>query len=88
MPKKDGTGPMGLGTKTGRGLGICNEDNTKTDFAFQGIRAGRGRKCRSGFGCGFGAERYSAENKKNVLKQKKEALQNKMDLLDRQINTL
>lgn len=30
MPNKDGTGPAGLGPRTGRGLGDCPED-TKTE---------------------------------------------------------
>ena len=27
MPRRDGTGPMGMGTMTGRGSGFCNSDN-------------------------------------------------------------
>ena len=29
MPRLDGTGPQGLGTKTGRGMGRCNNILTK-----------------------------------------------------------
>jgi len=28
MPRRDGTGPMGLGPMTGRGLGFCNGFST------------------------------------------------------------
>ena len=24
MPRRDGTGPMGMGSRTGRGMGSCN----------------------------------------------------------------
>ncbi len=40
MPRRDGTGPMGMGTKTGRGTGFCTGAVTKESFG--------------GFGCGFG----------------------------------
>ncbi|MBU4368989.1 DUF5320 family protein, partial [Patescibacteria group bacterium] len=41
MPKLDGTGPMGQGAGTGRGLGPCGG----------GMRRGWG--CRGGYGFGF-----------------------------------
>ncbi|HOP65805.1 MAG TPA: DUF5320 domain-containing protein [Bacilli bacterium] len=31
MPKLDGTGPLGEGPKTGRGLGKCNPDTKNND---------------------------------------------------------
>ncbi|MCK8827659.1 DUF5320 domain-containing protein [Natroniella acetigena] len=43
IPRKDGTGPDGLGSKTGRGLGPCGTDegnNSKVG------RRGKGRKGR------------------------------------------
>lgn len=51
MPRRDGTGPMGLGAMTGRGLGACTGVNAPVygGFGF-GWRRGVGR----GFGCGFG----------------------------------
>lgn len=41
MPKFDGTGPMGQGARTGRGLGPCNG----------GMKRGWG--CGGGYGLGF-----------------------------------
>lgn len=49
MPKRDGTGPMGSGAKTGRGLGPCDDENTATPF-FRRDRADR----TAGFGRGIG----------------------------------
>jgi hypothetical protein len=41
MPRKDGTGPMGPGTMTGRGLGLCRCINAE----------------RCGLGMGYGLRR-------------------------------
>ncbi|PMP86778.1 MAG: hypothetical protein C0174_00595, partial [Thermodesulfobium narugense] len=41
MPRGDGTGPLGQGPMTGRGLGYCS-DNTLPGFAAAGYRIGRG----------------------------------------------
>ncbi|MBF4693415.1 DUF5320 domain-containing protein [Fusibacter ferrireducens] len=54
MPRRDGTGPMGEGTLTGRGLGHCdngedrafNTENQSFDKPAKGI--GRGRNCMGG----------------------------------------
>ena len=56
MPGLDGTGPMGQGSGTGRGLGRCNPVNdTDTNNNFQrplggGFGRGMGRGCGRGFG--------------------------------------
>jgi len=44
MPRRNGTGPMGMGSRTGRGLGTCT-DNTAPGFDQQ---------YNQGFGRGFG----------------------------------
>lgn len=44
MPNRDGTGPLGLGPLTGRGLGPCG----------RGLRRGLDRGFGMGFGRGFG----------------------------------
>ncbi len=54
MPRNDRTGPMGLGSKTGRGLGLCNtKDNKTLDNTF-GRGFGRGRGLGQGNGRGLG----------------------------------
>lgn len=68
MPRRDGTGPMGLGSKTGRGLGPCKGEIDKSNViagfgrAF-GNRRGRGR----GFGRYFAANQASFMTKKDIL---------------------
>jgi len=54
MPRNDRTGPMGLGSKTGRGLGLCNNnDNKSLDNTF-GRGLGRGQGVGQGYGRGLG----------------------------------
>jgi len=47
MPNRDGTGPLGKGPGTGRGLGPCNKGQKTTDLGpcgmVRGTGAGRGR---------------------------------------------
>ncbi len=45
MPGRDGSGPMGAGPRTGRGMGFCQ--------GYAGTRGGR-RGCGFGRGFGFG----------------------------------
>lgn len=56
MPKFDGTGPMGKGPKTGRGLGPCAGGKTSGG---RGMGRGRGR------GFAQGAQEQSDKPKKN-----------------------
>ena len=61
MPRKDGTGPMNGGPKTGRGLGNCT--NGETTLSENGL-GGSGRGL-GGFGSGkrnFAAENQSGGN--------------------------
>ena len=50
MPKKDGTGPEGKGSKKGRGLGNCVTEKTKEENNLGrglGNRKGRGNRHRN-----------------------------------------
>lgn len=50
MPGKNGTGPMGQGSMTGRGLGPCSTDSGRQIYDYFG--RGMGLGCRRGFGRG------------------------------------
>lgn len=69
MPGRDGTGPLGLGPLTGRGLGPC----------------GRGLAFRRGFGAGNyyrkGLE-LTREEKIKILKAEKEAIEKELSKLE------
>jgi len=57
MPRRDRTGPMGAGARSGRDLGMCADVNDGgQDFsAGYGMGGGRGggQRARNGFGAGF-----------------------------------
>jgi len=55
MPSGDRTGPRGLGSRTGRGLGYCADYDTPGYT--KGPRMGFGRSWGSGYGRGFGCGR-------------------------------
>ena len=59
MPRRDQTGPLGAGPKTGRGLGDCgpnSETNEQSTNSTLGFGAGQGCQGR-GRGRGFGRRR-------------------------------
>jgi len=53
MPFRDGTGPSGQGSRTGRGAGNCAGQGGAGRFGGRGLGLGRGGRGR-GFGQGFG----------------------------------
>ena len=55
MPNQDGSGPQGLGSKTGRGLGPCNPGSNVV--APQGGTGGRAGQFGTNRGSGFGGQR-------------------------------
>lgn len=52
MPRRDGTGPQGMGPMTGRGAGRCAENNTQGNLNPRGGAGFGGRM--AGHGCGRG----------------------------------
>lgn len=76
MPYKDGTGPEGRGPLTGRGFGPC----------------GRGFGRKMGFrrfaGYGFGYQRITKEEEKEMLKAAKEDLQAELADIDKKLAEL
>ena len=66
MPRRDKTGPQGLGSMTRRGLGICNPTGVTPGFAGSlkrgfGIGSGRG----TGTGRGRGRGRVTGQGGRN-----------------------
>ncbi len=94
MPWGDGTGPMGLGPRTGRGLGFCAGFN-RPGYSWRG-GFGRGLGWRSGFCRGFGwrwfwqgqmpAQPLSEEQQKQYLKARLSALEQEANLIREQLN--
>jgi len=73
MPRKDGTGPAGIGAKTGRGLGPCQTAVKQTPQAAR----------RGGLGRGFGRQSsvFSANNQ-SVVGEKQESEKKLSEIAD------
>ena len=75
MPRGDGTGPMGMGPRTGRGVGFCADFRGPGNFrnfpgGGLGFARGRERRYRRMFcfggllpGCAYLAYRWKKRNK-------------------------
>lgn len=90
MPRRDGTGPMGKGSMTGRGLGACTDNNEirqQSGFGFgcrRGFGRGSGRGLGRGFGRGFGF-RNSSKTQKELLNEEKAFLKNQIEEIDKEL---
>jgi len=80
MPYRDGTGPSGQGSRTGRGAGNCVGDGSVSRIGGRGLgRRGAGR----GLGRGFGvAPEQDSSWVENQIQSLKSALQSISDRLD------
>lgn len=85
MPRLDGTGPMGMGAKTGRGLGTC-EGRRVSAFGFG--RRGNFSGQRRGFRMrrNYLPEDY-VDNKETLISER-EYLQSRLEEIDKQIEKL
>ncbi|NLO10121.1 MAG: DUF5320 domain-containing protein [Clostridiales bacterium] len=92
MPRRDGTGPMGAGTMTGRGLGSCTGANTIKYGAGLGIGIGLGLACRHGYGRGLGRRlginQISTKSSKDLLLEQKELIQSRLEEIKKQLESL
>ena len=92
MPARNGTGPMGLGAATGRGLGGCIDNKAVMNNGFMGLGRRQGRGCGSrlgaGFGCGYGYNpvQYSQETRRAVLMEQKQMLEQQLSAIDESLN--
>ncbi|WP_053957076.1 DUF5320 domain-containing protein [Inediibacterium massiliense] len=80
MPRRDGTGPMGMGSKTGRGMGFCNVSKSANIMGGLGLGLG----CRKG----FKRSGLSTMNQKDLLMEQKEILKSRLNVIDNQLNML
>lgn len=89
MPGYDGTGPLGYGAFTGRGLGYCAGVVPAGRFAGRG--RGRGRGLGLGFGtmAGFGTNPYAAPvAEKEILSNRVSGLKQELDALQKRIEEI
>ena len=82
MPRRDGSGPMGTGPKTGRGLGACACNNSIV--CVTGLRLGSGWAFRRG----FFVNQNSFNTQKELLQKQMDALRDRLDVIDNQLEKL
>ena len=84
MAGRDGTGPMGQGPLTGRGMGVCTGARQSRFFSGRGCGMGFGGRGRAGagFGSGFGGLGAGTTDKE-ILNEERELLKQRMEQIDR-----
>lgn len=80
MPRRDGTGPVGMGPMTGRGKGSCNLNENISSLRGLGIGCRRGLK-KDRF------NNINSANIKDLLNEEKTILENRLKLINSQLNT-
>lgn len=99
MPRRDGTGPMGMGAMTGRGIGVCTGVNVPVYGGWVGRGCGRGfgrgfgRGQGLGYGQGYGFAananyNYYQTNTKETLQAQKEQLKMALDAIEKRLESL
>lgn len=89
MPRRDGTGPMGMGSMIGRGAGYCNQavnsENSNQPIYFGGYGCGYGRGYRRQFVTGTSGYFRNSYSQNNVEMDEKKFLNNQETLLENQL---
>lgn len=80
MPGRDGTGPLGMGSMTGRRMGFC----VGSGFGARGMGRGRGWF----YGASFPDQAPYPEAGKNYLKNRAEALQAELESVRKRLSEL
>jgi len=86
MARKDGTGPRGAGSMTGKGLGFCTRSNTIKYGS--GLGLGLGVTHKRGLGKGLGINQPSPKSEKELLTKQEDALQNQLKEVKKQLENL
>ena len=86
MPRRDGTGPIGMGSMTGRGMCLCN--TAKALGTIGGLGLGLGLGCRRGLRRNGFNNTINSGNQKELLDEQKAILENRLNLINNQLNTL
>lgn len=86
MSRRDGTGPMGMGARTGRGMGLCSTDKAQGAIVSYGQRLGLG--CRRGFGRNAFNNTINPKTQKDLLLEEKAILENRLNLINNELSNL
>ena len=90
MPRRDGTGPMGMGQMTGRGFGFCGNGfyGRRNCYGMGFGRRGFGPEYGAGYGYGHGYGFKQDITEKEFLKNQKEFLESQIELIERELEDL
>lgn len=92
MPRRDGTGPVGAGSMTGRKLGSCTGANAVKYGAGFGLGLSLGlafrRGCGRGLGRGFAVNQNSSKTQKELLQEQNDLLKSRLNVIDKQLENL
>lgn len=80
MPGRDGTGPLGNGAMTGRGLGLCSGRDAKIGAGF-GMGSGFRRGCRRY----WAADMVAAKPRKEMLEEQKKFLESRLSVINQEL---
>ncbi len=84
MPGFDRTGPVGKGSMTGRGMGMCNENaGTARGFGRMFSGCGRGIRGRGGFRFMQNSNTFNDEQTIDSLKKQKELLEQRITAMEK-----
>ena len=86
MPRGDGTGPMGRGPMSGRGMGFCVRafESGEASYIGGGIRRG----FRRWLGGGCSAVPFTPETYKELLENQKDNLQKRIGSIEKELEKL
>ena len=86
MPRGDGTGPMGRGSMTGRGMGYCVRafESGEASYIGGGVRRGP----RRWFGRGCAAVQFMPETENELLEDEKSKLQRRLESIKKELEKL
>ncbi|MEM3431377.1 MAG: DUF5320 family protein [Candidatus Micrarchaeia archaeon] len=91
MPYRDGTGPLGLGPATGRGMGGCvrNEGDETKNFG-RGFRRGLGRGLRHRmlYERNVNTVKLTTEEKVKILESELKSIELRKQEIEKKINEL
>ena len=99
MARRDGSGPLGRGPLTGRGLGVCNEGYIGPRCRGGnnlGMGMGAGRRMGPGRGWNFGPEDERSmaygpvdpNSEKDLLSEEREILKDRLNRIEDQLKNL
>lgn len=88
MPGRDGTGPVGQGPLTGRGLGNCIGTRNAVYGYGRGSGLGAGRRMRRCCTDSYIPEPISYISKKDFLVAQMESLKTRMEMINSQLENL